>query len=300
MINRTENLFIQSIIFLIATTFSTISVYGQIKSISDLVDKVAEIQDSIRYIEAQKDDFRNQFDILNKKIFNLKSGNEITDNPLKKIQLERALKESARYAEKIHRANYDIERLNKKLKLIYREIISKINLQINIDIDRFNSIGDRVNKIDIIEHINQLENEKSHYYKLLNEDIPTILIDDSSLVVSKDDNLRDLKLKKALINDRLSFLIEEEEYLIIKKEELNNDLSVYKEMKDFITDLRRGIDEDQEYFDPDKTEQINSKINEITTKTELIDERLKKIKISKDYYKRKLKEVNERQKNIVH
>jgi len=275
---------------------------NQITAQSDSIQRFTEeseaIQDTINIFKVHLDDLRKRFEKLNNEIYQLKTELRNSENPIKRIKLEGKLKESSRYADQIKQRNIQIEELNSKLKHNYKKIIKDINRRINLEIKKFNSTDNSSLKTAIIEKVDTYEEEKQKYYKLLDKQIPTV-IEDNSIVISNNDNLDRINLKIDLIKDRLTFLEEEKKYLHKTKEGLNSDLLIYVEMTDFINDIGRNIDEEQEFYDPDRAEQINRKMKEIKNKLQSIEQRLKNISKSKIYYNRKLNEFNNYKKSLL-
>lgn len=284
--------------FIFLTFVCSNLVIAQSNSIQHFTEESRAIQDTINTLKIHLDDLQNRFIKLNKEIYQLKTVLRTGENPIKRIKLESELKESSKYADQIKQINIRIEELNNKLKGNYKEIIKEINHQINMEIKKFNSTNISSLKTIIIKKVNSYEEEKQRYYKILNEEIPSV-VEDSSIVINSNDNLERLDLKIDLIKDRLTFLEEEKKYLLKKKEELTSDFLIYKEMSDFMNDLRRNIDEEQEFYDPDRTEQINLRMKEIKNRITSDEKRLNDITKSKLYYQQKLKIFNDYKNSLL-
>lgn len=267
------------------------SINAQSTKYHTLLKELEKIEDSINTFQGELDELQKQFALLNSEIFELKTELRINNNLIKKIKLEGKLKESSKYTNRIKKIIIKLEGLNNRRKRNYQKIIEDINYKVNLAITKFNSTNNSSVKSSIIENVNRYENEKKKYYKRLNQKIPTVL-EDSSIEINSNDNLDRLNLKVALIKDRLTFLEEERKYIFKKKEELNSDLSMYIEMSDFIRALRRNIDDEQEFYDPSRAEQIYQNIKDIKNKLKSLKERLAYINKSETYYKLKLERFN--------
>lgn len=298
MINNKNLVTANIVLFLMLAFVCTNPVIAQSYSIQNLVTESKTIQDSITTLQLHLDDLQNRFGQLNSDIYRLKTELRAVENPIKRIKLERALKESSKYAEQIKLINLRIEDLDKKLKSNYKEIINVLNEKINSEINNFNSTDESSLKTTIIEKVNELEDKKQQYYKLLNEKIP-VIIKDKTIEITKKDNLSSINLKIYLLKDKLAFLEEEKKYLLQKKKEFNADLSIYTEMSNFMSDLRRSLDEEQEFYDPDRAEKITLKIKEIKNKLSSINKRLSAIRENKIYYTRKLNKFNKYKKSLL-
>ncbi len=298
MINNKNLVTANIVLFLMLAFVCTNPVIAQSYSIQNLVTESKTIQDSITTLQLHLDDLQNRFGQLNSDIYRLKTELRAVENPIKRIKLERALKESSKYAEQIKLINLRIEDLDKKLKSNYKEIINVLNEKINSEINNFNSTDESSLKTTIIEKVNELEDKKQQYYKLLNEKIP-VIIKDKTIEITTKDNLSSINLKIYLLKDKLAFLEEEKKYLLQKKKEFNADLSIYTEMSNFMSDLRRSLDEEQEFYDPDRAEKITLKIKEIKNKLSSINKRLSAIRENKIYYTRKLNKFNKYKKSLL-
>lgn len=274
------------------------TIIAQSNSFKNLVDKNEIIEDSIAVLNIELDNLQNLFKQLNSEIYQLKTNLRKNNNPIKRLKLDGKLKESLSYADRIKQLNIQIENFNIELKSNYKKIINNINHLINIEIKKFNSTDNSFLKTSIIEKVNKYEEGKQIYYKILNEEITTVN-EDNTIVINPNDNVDRLNLKIDLIKDRLNFLYEEKIYLLQKKEEFNSDRLMYIEMSDFLNDLKRNIDEEQEFYDPDRAEQINIKIKNIESKIKNIEERLTITHKGRLYYKEKLKKFNNYKKLLI-
>jgi flagellar biosynthesis chaperone FliJ len=285
-------------IFLFATFISSGIMYAQTDLLKNLENDFIVLNDSVKTLKNRLAKVHVEFDKLNEGIYRLKTELLHSNNPLKKIELKNKLSKSSKIANQIKNIEVQIDKLNKETNKKRKKIISVLNHLINFEIKKFNSTDSSKLKISIIKEVINYENKKQYYHKLSNESVQRI-DENPEININPNDNLDKINLKIDLIKDRLAFLKEERKYLQKKREELNSDLSVYVEMNDFMKDIRRNIDEEQEFYDRDRVEQIKLKIKKIKSELKKIEERLKTISVSDAYYKEKLIEFNKFKKNLL-
>lgn len=256
------------------------------------------IRDSISIIKQSKNQLANKenelnilFKAVNKKITLLKKELKNKFNPLKKIELNDNLKKSNSLANQIDSINNRRLTLNKKLNDLYKILVELLNSNLNAKLKILKQINDLSKKIEIIKQINSMEQQKKQLNNLIQK--KTVFNTKKlNLVIEPDDDFVRIQLKTDIIKDKINSLKKVENELNITKKELNSDLSIYKEMLDFIKDIRRDIDEEQEIYGQDKIDQFNMYISKTNEKLNNIKKSIASVKINIKKYSEKLKLFN--------
>lgn len=262
---------------------------GQVSTIDSLKNSVLRDENYLSKLKFQKSDISNIFNQINNKIYSIKL--KKSNDPITRIEFDKYLKESNLYADILDSINSSINRTLSILDIKYNSIITKLDVMILIDQDEFKNETDAQKKINVFDMIQQLENEKQKYQDLVNRSFKKMDLA-VPLNIEPNDSFENIKLKIDIINDRIHFANEERFMLLNKQNELRSELSVYQDMIDFMADLRLSIDEEQDFYDRDRVNQLHYHVREINKELSDIEIKLKTIEFGKNLILEKLKEFN--------
>lgn len=274
MINLLKKYFLISLLIIFSVLSNELS--GQIGSLDSLRTSISNSEKILEKLKLQKEAVSLSFDRINSKIYRLKLNLSNSDNPLTRIELNKNLKESNLYADSIETLNLLIRRSTSLLSSQYKDIISILNELILSEQNKFKKETNTQTKINIFEKVRQLDDERQKYQNLISKQTPAINLK-ISLNIEPGDTYNTIQLKIDIVNDRINSGNDERRLLFDKQKELRSELSIYQDMVDFMNDLRLNIDEEQEFYDRDRVNQLRYNIKQIKNKIQNIDERLKSI-----------------------
>jgi len=292
--------FFRLIIFIVSLLVIVTSktILAQSALVDSLQSNIDSIKDSISILDSHKIQLTKSFDRINEEIYELKSDLKENDNIFSKFNLENLLKKATLYADSISKINTLIESLDADLTKNYEIIINELALLIEQEAGLLKNAKSSKEKVAILNKLHSLEKSKQIYQDLIGNVLP-IERKTPPLIIEPDDSIERIKLKINIVKDKISQTQIEEKYLLQRKEELKSDRSIYEEMLSFIHDLKQDIDEEQEFYDQDRVDQLKSKIKKIELKISGIDERLIEIKNEEKNYDELLKKFNEYLKALL-
>ncbi len=275
------------LIFLFITfLYNSNEILAQVNSLDSLRTSILTSENNLTKLKSHKEIISSSFNQINDKIYQLKLNLNSSDNPLTRIELNKKLKESNMYADSIETLNQLIRKSASMLNSKYQELISVLNGLIASEQNKFKKATGTQAKINIFEKIRQLEDERQKYQDLITKQSPALNLK-TSLNIEPGDTYNTIQLKIDIVNDRINSGNEERHTLFERQKELRSELSIYQDMLDFMNDLRLNTDEEQEFYDRDRINQLRYNINQIKNKLQNIDERLKAINKEEKFFREK-------------
>ncbi len=249
---------------------------GQVNSLDSLRTSISNSENALSKLKLQKNDISSSFNQINDKIYQLKLNLNNSDDPLKRIELNKLLKESNSYADSIEDMNSLIRNITLVLNAKYQNIISVLNEVIFKEQNKFKKETNTQSKINIFEKITLLDKERQKYQDMISTKNPNLNLS-LSLDIEPNDSYKTIQLKIDIINDRIHLANDERNSLIGQQKELQSGLSIYQDMLDFMADLRLNIDQEQEFYDQERVNQLRYNIKQIKNKLQNIGEKLKSL-----------------------
>lgn len=271
MIHRNLTIFITFLgVFIVSFQVSYAQHILPNTNINNLKQQITLLQDSLEISQQQVDSIETIFDLYNEDIYQLQKNLESDNNPLLNIRLDRALRSAREIGNNLVEHNETLRRYEAQLQALYRKCIQVIEqevIKLTAEKDGIKSIEAQRKHLEKIE---ALESEKSSFHQLL-EKKPIKGIDWRSLVIEENDSPRRIRLKKAIMDEQLVKLsgqiIEHEN----RKKTIEKDVKLYQEMLEFYNELNQGIDDDQEFLDQNRIEELNDRLDDLTSELKVLE-----------------------------
>ncbi len=242
----------------------------QVKAIDSLRISIATDEIVLSKLKSQKETISELFKSINNKIYEIKLKN--TGNLLNNIKLSQYLKESNLYADSIETINSLVNRILLSLNNKYNSVITILNGMILTEQEKFKKETVAQKKIDIFNNIQDMEKEKQKFLDKLNINTTKINIE-TPVEIEAGDSFESVKLKIDILYDRINYIDKERNRLSESQNELKSEILIYQDMLDFLAELRLNIDEEQDFYDRDRVNQLRYQIRDI--KSELSDNEIK-------------------------
>ncbi|MHB1687063.1 MAG: hypothetical protein ACYCVH_06800 [Ignavibacteriaceae bacterium] len=259
---------------------------GQISTIDSLRTSISRDENNLSKLKLQKENIYKIFNQINNKIYKIKLNN--SDDPISRIELNKYLKVSNLYANSLDSLNSLINSSLSLLNIKYNNLITKLNGMILNEQEKFKKETNAQKKINIFETIQKLDKERQKYLDSINKSSTKMDLS-IPLNIEPNDSFERIKLKIDIINDRIHYTDEERRTLLNRQNELKSELSIYQDMLDFMADLRLNIDEEQDFYDRDRVNQLHYHVREIKKELSEVEIRLKTIDVEKSRFLEKLK-----------
>lgn len=222
-------------------------------------------QDSLIKLESIQSQLEREFQQVNARIYHYKQ-DSTNGNPLKNYRLQSALKTSHKMADQIEKHEMQIKSLEKKLQYLYQTSIQQIDREIQKNLTNSKKAFDQKKNSSIkFKTIQKLEKEKADYYDRLKA-IKIIDEDWKNLRLEPGDTSQRIQLKTAILQDKRTSLELSIQQQNVRLEELKKDRKVYQEMLGFYADLKLAIDDEQEFFDRNRIDELKDRVDDIDTK----------------------------------
>ena len=267
-------------LFIAFIIFFTGGLRAQVPPIDSLRNSIIAKEDSLHQLNKTQKRLSQSFDALNAKIFAQKKELKASSNMFTWLKLKENLKKSNRLAVKLDRLQRREQRIKHALVNAYRQIIATIDSVVRQKMQTINNHENSRAKIELLNQINRLENEKKIWQTKLTAFSPN-QAQEPLLKIEPDDTIERLRLKIQILQDRIRQIENELIKLHKRKDELKSDLQIYEEMLGFIDNLQQHIDPDQEYFDQERNDQLKENVRDIKLKISGIDERTNQLKQQK-------------------
>lgn len=240
------------------------------KALDSLRASIATDENTLINLKSQKETISKLFKSINDKIYEIKL--KKTSNLLNNIKLNQYLKESNLYADSIDTINSLVNSILLSLNNKYNSVITRLNEMILTEQEKFKKETIAQKKIDIFNNIQDMEKEKQKFLDKLNIDTTRINIE-TPVEIEAGDSFESVKLKIDILYDRVHYIDKERNRLSENQNELKSEMLIYQDMVDFLAELRLNVDEEQDFYDRDRVNQLRYQIREI--KSELSDNEIK-------------------------
>ena len=251
--------------------------FAQMARIDSLKETIKAKEDSLRLVKKEKAKIETEFQRKNIQIYQYKKRLLKENNPFLEYRLKQLLKNSQELANKLEKMQQTIRHLQSILQMEYRNLIEAINTDIQKHLNSLNKTKKGLpHYFSELDSIQSLEKEKNKFTNKLHG-LPTQDTDWQKITIEPQDTPDKIQTKLAILQDKLlqfdKILREENQNL----EQLKKDLSIYKEMLTFYLDLNQTIDEEREYFDRNRMDELRDWIDATDSKIEKTDRHIQKL-----------------------
>ena len=245
-------------------------------------------QDSLTQLQSTQSQMQREFQQINAQIYRYKQ-DKGSGNPIKNYRLQNALKTSRSMADQLEKNTSQIKSLENELQHLYRMAIQQIDRKIQNNLANSKNAFVQTKRPSLrFETIQKLEKEKADYYNRL-KTINVIDEDWKNLRLEPDDTPQRIQMKTAILQDKLAnseLIIQQQK---VRLQELEKDRKVYQEMLGFYTDLKLAVDDEQEFFDRNRVEELQDQIDGIDKKIKELRQEIYETTANADTLKNKVK-----------
>ena len=239
--------------------------------IDGLKHRISTLQDSIATLQLRIAGVETNFDALNNTIYQSQKELETNNNPLVRLRLDRALRAARDLGDTLENLNKTLHRQEAKLQLLYEDAINTINEEIEKLVrDTSANRSPEVKRIKF-EKIAALEMDKSVYQEQVANKQPR-QTGWRSLEVQNSDSPRRIRLKKAILEEQLQTTQQQIADYRQRQVFIEKDQKLYQEMLDFYTELNQGIDDEQEFFDRNRLDELNDRLDLLATEKKTLED----------------------------
>ncbi len=274
---------LQLLSFLLTISFSMScpKVMAQTVSLNNLRSTIQIMQDSLTIYQTSKVKIDREFQKINVKIYNDKKKMKMGGNPLLRFRLNAKLKSSREITNTIEILDKKIQSLQMRLQQKYKAIIPAIDKQVENRLEFIRENKAKKEKINPeLEQIRKLEKEKIVYTNQLQE-IQVGKATWQNIKIEKNDSRQRIKMKLVILQDKLQnlgrFILQEKKRQI----DLKRDRKVYDEMYGFYKELSRSIDDEMEFVDRNRIDELKDRVENISDKIHQSEMKLKGMKTNK-------------------
>ncbi|NOY60164.1 MAG: hypothetical protein GXO75_14715, partial [Calditrichaeota bacterium] len=181
-----------------------------------------------------------------------------------------------------------INTLEQRLQFLYQTAVQEIDREIQkyLLVKKKAVIKKKSSSLGF-ETIQKLEKEKADYYNRL-KTIKVIDEEWKNLHVEAGDTPKRIQMKMAILQDKLASLERTIRQQKARLEELKKDRKVYQEMLSFYTDLKLAIDDEQEFFDRNRVDELQDRVDGIDTKIRELEQHINEMGADADTLKNKI------------
>ncbi len=241
--------------------------------ISELKQQISTLQDSMESVQKQTDSIEVAFNAVNKNIYRYQKDLEANNNPLIRLRLDGALRSARDIGDRLERLNQIRRAFKQRLNVLYAEAISAIDKEIELlTAENHDSQSAKFQRKNF-ERIASLEAEKSAFHQLLSKK-PVQVADWRLLKIEENDSPRRIRLKKSILEDQLRKLLQQIDDHDIRQKAIAKDQKLYQEMLEFYTELNQGIDDEQEFFDRNRLDELNDRLDVLGNEMKTLDEKI--------------------------
>ncbi|NIA29758.1 MAG: hypothetical protein GWP06_07620, partial [Actinobacteria bacterium] len=232
---------------------------------------------------------QHEFQQVNSRIYRYKQELEKKNNPFQNFRLQNALKTSRVMADQLEKQERQIKTLEQRLQFLYQTAVQEIDREIQkyLLVKKKAVIKKKSSSLGF-ETIQELEKEKADYYNRL-KTIKVIDAEWKNLHVEPGDTPQRIQMKMAILQDKLANLERTIRQQKARLEELKKDRKVYREMLSFYTDLKLAIDDEQEFFDRNRVDELQDRVDGIDTKIRELEQHINETGADADTLKNKIK-----------
>ncbi len=285
---RYEEFFLIILVILLFASIANGSDLSRKREVID-VDSLRTVirikQDSLSQLKSMQLHRQDEFQSINAKIYRYKENKG--SNPLKDYRLQNELKKSRKMADQIEKNKIQINSLENELQHLYQVAIKQIDRKIQNNLANSKNALNQTKKPSDFETIQNLEKEKADYYNRLKA-INDVDEDWKKLRIEPGDTRQRIQMKTAILQDKLANI-----ELVIQQrkqrlQELDKDRQVYQEMMGFYVDLKLAVDEEQEFFDRNRVDELQDQIDSIDKKRKELRQEIHKMSANADTLKNKV------------
>lgn len=279
-----------SFLLMISFSMSCQQVIAQPVSLDSMRATIQMMQDSLTTYQKSKEKIDREFQKINVKIYNDKKKLEKGANPLLRFRLNAKLKSSQEIANTIEVLDKNIQSLQMRLQQQYKAIILVIDKQVENRLEFIRENKEKKGKINLeLEQIRKLEKEKIVYTNQLQE-IQVGRATWQNIKIEKNDSPQRIKMKLAILQDKLQNL---ERFILREKKrqiDLKRDRKVYDEMYGFYKELSRSIDDEMEFVDRNRIDELKDRVENISDKIHQSEVKLDEMKTNKIALEKKIRQ----------